>query len=140
MCNYDLISICETSLNDSVELPDPLLNNDTFVSSISPNNRRHGGVGLLHKNSFPLTVRVDIAFNETIVVELKFGGKQIFFTALYRSPAYNNGTAEFEDFLTNFKNLHATIKDEDPHAMFFTGDFNGHSQLWWRFYSRGYFN
>ena len=25
--NYDLVSICETSLNDSVELPETLLNN-----------------------------------------------------------------------------------------------------------------
>ena len=25
--NYDLISLCETSLNDSVELPETLLNN-----------------------------------------------------------------------------------------------------------------
>ena len=29
--NDDLISICETSLNDSVELPEPLLNAYTFV-------------------------------------------------------------------------------------------------------------
>ena len=41
ICNYDLISVCETSLNDSVELPDPLLNKYTFVSSNSPNNNRH---------------------------------------------------------------------------------------------------
>ena len=34
--NYDLISICETSLNDSVELPEPLLNAYTFVSDNNP--------------------------------------------------------------------------------------------------------
>ena len=31
--NYDLISICETSLNDSVELPGTLMNDYTFVSA-----------------------------------------------------------------------------------------------------------
>ena len=34
--NYDLISICETSLNDSVELPDNLLNDYSFVPANNP--------------------------------------------------------------------------------------------------------
>ena len=67
---YDLISLCETSLNDSVKLPDSLLDNYTFVSRNSPNNTRHGGVGLFYKNSLPLVVRDDLGFDETIVVEL----------------------------------------------------------------------
>ena len=45
--NYDLISICETSLSDSVELPLTLLNDYTFVSVNNPTNTRHGGVGLV---------------------------------------------------------------------------------------------
>ena len=48
------------------------------------------------------------------------------------SPARTSGTPVFEKFLSNFENLHATIKDQDPYAMFFVGDFNGHSQQWWR--------
>ena len=36
--NYDLISICETSLNDSIKLPDILLNGYTFVPSKNPTN------------------------------------------------------------------------------------------------------
>ena len=74
---YDLISLCETSLNDLVKLPDSLLDNYTFVSRNSPNNTRHGGVGLFYKNSLPLVVRDDLGFDETIVVELKFGRKKI---------------------------------------------------------------
>ena len=50
---YDLISICETSLNDSVELPETLINDYTFVSANNPANVRHGGVGLFFKNSSP---------------------------------------------------------------------------------------
>ena len=38
--NYDLISICETSLNDSVELPESLLNDYTFVPANNPLNTR----------------------------------------------------------------------------------------------------
>ena len=43
--NYDLISICETSLNDSVKLSETLLNDYAFVSANNSANTRHGGVG-----------------------------------------------------------------------------------------------
>ena len=83
--NYDLISIsiCETSLNDSIKLPDILHNDYIFVSSQNPTNTRHGGVGLFFKNSLPLKIRNDLSFEESIVVELNFGPKKIFFTVLY---------------------------------------------------------
>ena len=44
--NYDLISICETALNDSIELPKTLLSDYTFIHSNNPNNTKHGRVGL----------------------------------------------------------------------------------------------
>ena len=80
--NYDLISICETSSNDSVELPDILLNDYTFVPANNPANSRNGGVGLFYKNYLPVIVRNDLCFDESIVVGLKFGRKKIFFTVL----------------------------------------------------------
>ena len=129
--NYDLISICETSLNDSVELPLTLLNDYTFVSANNPTNTRHGGVGLFYKNSLPVVVRHDLSFNESIVPELNFGRKKLFFTIIYRSPANNHLSPEFQTFLLNFEKLYSKIKAENPLAMFFTGDFNAHSQLWW---------
>ena len=129
--NYDLISICETSINDSIKLPDILLNEYTFVPSKNPINSRHGGVGLFFKNSLPIKIRDDLSFEESIAVELKFGRKKFFFTVLYRSPAFNHTSPEFLDFLSNFTNLYSKIKNENPYASFFTGNFNGHSQLWW---------
>ena len=129
--NYDLISICETSLNDSVELPETLLDDYTFVPANKPGNTRHGGVGLFYKNSLPAIVRNDLSFDESIVVELKFGRKKIFFTVLYRSPSIKYTSPEFCAFLSNFKNLHSKIQAENPSATFFTGDFNAHSQFWW---------
>ena len=92
--NYDLISICETSLNDTVELPETLLNGYTFVPANNPANNRHGGVGLFYKNSLPVIVRDDLSFDESIVVELKLGRKKIFFTLLYRTPAFNHNSCQ----------------------------------------------
>ena len=40
-------------------------------------------------------------------------------------------SSEFNDFINNFITLHSKIQSENPHAVFFTGDFNGHSQFWW---------
>ena len=60
--NYDLISICETSLNDTIRLPDILLNDYTFVHSNNPTNTRHGGVGLFYKKSLPIKFRNDLSF------------------------------------------------------------------------------
>ena len=88
--NYDLISNCETSLNDSVELPETLINDYTFVPANNPANVRHGGVGLFFKNSLPIIDRNDLSIDESIVIELKFGRKKVFCTVLYRSPAFSH--------------------------------------------------
>ena len=67
--NYDFISLCETRLNDSVELPDTLLGNFVYCNN-NNNNTKHGGVGLFYKTSLPLKVTNDLPFEESIVVEL----------------------------------------------------------------------
>ena len=58
--NYDLISICETSLNDSLVPEVPELDGYTFLSANHPGNVTHGGVGLFYKN------RKDLSFDESI--------------------------------------------------------------------------
>ena len=88
-------------------------------------------MGLFYKNSLPVIIRNDLSFNESIVVELKFGRKKIFFTVLYRSPACDHTSLEFQAFLSSFENLYLNIKAENPFVTFFTGDFNAHSQFWW---------
>ena len=67
--NYDFISICETSLNDSVELPGTLLDEYIFVPANNPANTRHGVGGLFY--TLPVIVRNDLSFDDSIVVELK---------------------------------------------------------------------
>ena len=66
----DLVSICEASLDDSVELPETLLNDYTFVPSNHPPNTRSGGIGLFFKNSLSI-VRNYLSFDESIVIEQK---------------------------------------------------------------------
>ena len=107
---YDQISICESSLNDSVELHGTLINDYTFFPANNPANVRHDWVGLFFKNYLPIIVRNDLSFDESIVIELKF---------LYRSPAFNHTSVKFQAFLSNFKNLHSKIQDEKPFATFF---------------------
>ena len=80
---YDLISTCGSSLNNSVELPETLINDYTFVPANNPANVRHGGVGLFFKNSLPVIVRGDLSFDESKVIEIKFGRKKIFCIVLY---------------------------------------------------------
>ena len=59
--DYDLISLCETSLSDSFEIPDPLMDDYTFLTANHPSNNSRGGVGLFYKNSLPLIPRNDLA-------------------------------------------------------------------------------
>ena len=100
--HYDFISLCETSLNNTVVLPDGYLSDYTFISSNKPDNTRHVGVDLYYKTSLPLKVRNDLAFDESIVVELNFGRNNIFFTILYKSPAANHSSTEFANIFIEF--------------------------------------
>ena len=128
---YDIISICETNLKDSLVPNIPILNGYEFEHANHPGNVAHGGVGVYYKQSLPIIPRKDLSFSESLVLEIKFGRKKIFFTVLYRSPSSKHNSPEFEEFLSNFKDLHTSIKAENPYAMFFTGDFNGHTKHWW---------
>ena len=51
-----------------------------FVQANNPNNSRHDGVGLFFKNSLPAIVRNNLAFNESVVIELKFECKKNIFS------------------------------------------------------------
>ena len=129
---YDIISICETSLNDTVLIPEKMLENYKFISCNNPNNIKHGGVGLFYKDSLAIKIRDDISFDETLVVEIMIDHKNIFFTVLYRSPSNKVGSAEFNKFILDFNTLYVNIRKDNPYATFFTGDFNAHSELWWK--------
>ena len=129
--DYDIISLCETSLNDTIQIPDNILPGYKYYPCNHPDGSRNGGVGIFYKESLPIRMRDDLSFEECIVSELIFGHKRIFFTVLYRNPANKADSPEFDHFIDNLNNLFAKIKNENPYAMFFTGDFNGHTQAWY---------
>ena len=74
--SYDLISLCETSLNDQIDIPDPLLDGYKFISCNHPSGNRRGGVGLFYREDFPLLVRDDLSFDESIVCEITLDRKK----------------------------------------------------------------
>ena len=125
--HYDIISLCETSLNDSIQVPENALPGYKFHSCNHPDGDRNGGVGIFFKDSLPLRIRDDLAFDEVIVSELIFGRKKIFFTVLYRNPQHTAQSEEFCSFLENLESFHLKIKEETPYAIFYAGDINGHS-------------
>ena len=106
------------TITKSIEIPDPLLHNYEFIPAYQPDDVAHGGVGLLYKDSLPLTHREDLSFDECIVVQLKFGRKKIFLTVLYRSPSVKANSPDFDKFLKNFESLHNNIQKENPYAIF----------------------
>ena len=128
---YDIISLCETSLNEETTVPEGILPGYQYHPLNHPDGRKNGGVGIFYKETLPLRVRTDLSFDECLVCELTFGRKKIFFTVFYRNPEHKAGSVGFEDFLTNFEIMHEKISSENPYATFFTGDINGHSQEWY---------
>ena len=105
---YDLISICETSLNDSIKLPDILLNDYTFVHSKNPTN-----TGLFYKKALPIKIRNDLYFDESIVIELNLAEKrfslQCFIEVLplvitLRSSKYSYQTSQI--YIPKSKTIH----------------------------------
>ena len=129
--NYDIISLCEISLNDQMEIPNPLMEGYNFEPLNHPSGNKRGGVGIFYKETLPLKVRRDLSFDECLVSEIHIGKKKIFHSVIYRSPSVKAGCVEFDNFLTKFENLRNTICAEEPYASFFVGDFNAHSQNWW---------
>ena len=129
--NYDIISLCETSLNDSIQVPENILPGYKYYPCNHPDGNRSGGVGIFYKETLPLKIRQDLSFDECIVSELVFGRKRIFFTVLYRNPKNKANSPEFQNFSNDLENLYAKIKGEKPYATFFAGDLNGHTQSWW---------
>ena len=116
--NYDIISLCETSLNDTTQVPDNILPGYKFHACNHPDGDRSGGVGIFYKETLPLRIRQDLSFDESIVTEMIFGHKKIFFTVLYRNPQSKAHSTEFNSFLENLDNLYLKIKDEKPYATF----------------------
>ena len=96
--NYDIIGLCETLLNDNVEIPESLIEGYNFEPLNHSSGTKRGGVGIFYKNSLPLKIRKDISFDECLVCEIHIGKRKVFYTVCYRSPSMKANTPEFEFF------------------------------------------
>ena len=105
--NYDIISLCETSLSNSEFVPENILQGYSYHACYHTSGEKKGGVGIIYKDSLPIIIRGDLSFDECIVAELRFGRKNIFFTILYRNPMHKAGRPEFLNFIDNFRDLHS---------------------------------
>ena len=84
---------------------------------------------LFYKNDLPIKIREDLLFDGSIVIEIVIGREKVFFTVIYKSPSHYH--CNLCCFLNNFETLSENVKKDNPFAVFFAGDSNGHSQLQW---------
>ena len=100
--NYDIISLCETSLNETLTVKENSLPGYNFISQNNPDGSKNGGVGMFYKETLPFKIRHDLLFDECLVSELNFGRKKVFFTVLYRNPKNKAARAEFRILCRNY--------------------------------------
>ena len=86
---YDIISLCETSLNDDIQVPEGLLPGYLYHPLNHPDGVKSGGVGIFYKETLPLRVRTDLSFSECLVTELSFGREKSF--SLYSTETRTQG-------------------------------------------------
>ena len=83
------------------------------------------------KENLPRKRRVDLETlcAEGIVTEITLHLKKVFFVGLYRP--HDMSSDDFVLFMQCFELLLDYMRDEKPHCIIFTGDFNCRSQQWW---------
>ena len=81
---YDIISLCETSLNMETKVPENIFKGYNFFPQVTQVVKEKGG-GYFTKTRYPRKIRRDLLFEECIVTELNLGRKKCFFTVLQQS-------------------------------------------------------
>ena len=75
-------------------------------------------------------MRNDLSFNESILIELKFGSKKYKFLLFYIEVLHLILILLISKRSSQILEIHK-IKVEIPFTVFCTGDFNDHPQFWW---------
>ena len=56
-----------------------------------PDDNCRGGIGVYHKSALPCIFKPELAkLNETLIFQVKVGGKKCFFTCVYGNPSSDN--------------------------------------------------
>ena len=131
--NYDILVLGETYLSDDIS------HDETFIEGFSKNRFRKddpsglhkGGVCMYLKEILPIKRHVDLETlcAEGIVTEITVHCKKIFFVGLYCSHGMTSDN--FVLFMQRLELLLDYMRDEKPHCMIFTVDFNCRIQQWW---------
>ena len=88
------------------------------------------GVCIYVREGLPVKRRTDLELlQETVVVEITVARKKVFFVANYRSPSQSSD--QFETYIDSLQLMLDLIRNETPHAVVLTGDFNCRSSQWW---------
>ena len=61
--NYHIISLCGTSLNETLTIKENSLPGYNFVSQNNSDGSKNGGVGMFYKETLPLKIRHDLSFS-----------------------------------------------------------------------------
>ena len=98
-----------------------------------PSDNPRGGVCVYHKESLPLKLMPELtALTETLIMEVKIGSKKCFLTAIYRSPATENNTAEeINCFISKLQYTIENISKLNPYVSIIIGDLNAKNTRWW---------
>ena len=131
--NYDLIVVSDTRLNQSIDSDDIRIegfSNEIFRSDHPSNSRVPGRVCICYKENVPIKRRKDLEIlQESVVTEITFGRKKVFFIVLYRHP--HQTSDEFDLFLDRLQLTVDHIKSLKPHCIVITSDFNCRTKQWW---------
>ena len=129
---FDVIAISESMLDSNIKNEAISIKgfSPEIFRSDHPSNSKTGGVCLYFRDELPIKRRADLEIlQEMIVSEVTISRKKVFVITLYRSPSQNS--EQFEAFINNVQQVLSTIRDERPHCVIFTGDFNCRSSQWW---------
>ena len=129
----DLAAITESALDSSID--DEIIKIEGFTPKRRDlvNNATHGGVVVYLKNTLAYKQLHHLEFDPNVLVlEIYFGRKKVFFTTVYRR---HSQTIEQErEFVRKHDNLCSVLKNMNPYASIFVGDFNAHNRSWWNGY------
>ena len=130
ICNYDLIGVVETHLDDTIDEERLILKGYDLITNNHPSNTKRDGVGLCIKETLPKTNRTHIVtLPEWVVREIHLDRKKNFVVVAYKSPSQDQ--QEFENSMFNFELMLSKMSTEKPYAVIITGDFDCGSIQWW---------
>ena len=122
--------LLETFLDSSYPSNDQdlLIDNYTIVRADHPLDLRRGGVCIYYKSCLPIRIHNVSNLDESLLFELSYDDKELFFVTLYRSPSQTMD--EFDLFLEKFENDLQNLLNKNPFLITVLGDFNAKSSNW----------